>query len=138
MKVRMKSSGKGQDTCNLRPLTQCACVCVCACVRVCVCVCVCGGGLTRGRGRGRNLRLGWFLLLLLLLLLLVGVPDLLCLLLLLLAPIGYPLLPIVHVTYWSLLAIAVRLVLPIPITILLSHLLHTSEHCKKETEKVLN
>ena len=77
-------------------------------------------------------------LMLLLLLLLVGVPDLLCLLLLLLAPIGYPLLPIVHVTYWSLLAIAVRLVLPIPITILLSHLLHTSEHCKKKTEKVLN
>ena len=111
------------------------CMCVCACV--CVCVCVWGGGLTRWRGGGRNLRLGWFLLLLLLLLL-VGVPDLLCLLLLLLAPIGYPLLPIVHVTYWSLLAIAVRLVLPIPITILLSHLLHTSEHCKKETEKVLN
>lgn len=95
------------------------------------------GALTRGRGRGWNLRLGWFLLLLLLLLL-VGVPNLLCLLLLLLPPIGNPLLSIVHVAYWSLLAIAVCLVLPIPITILLSHLLHTSEHCKKKTEKVLN
>ena len=98
----------------------------------------CGWNLTRGRGRGGNLGLGWFLLLLLLLLLLVGVPDLLCLLLLLLAPIRDPLLPIVHVAHWRLLAIAVRLVLTIPITILLSHLLHTSEYCKKKTEKLLN
>ena len=109
-----------KDNCKLCPLMQYV-----------------GGALTRRRGRGWNLRLGWFLLLLLLLLL-VGVPDLLCLLLLLLPPIGNPLLPVVHVAYWSLLAIAVCLVLPIPITILLSHLLHTSEHCKKKTEKVLN
>lgn len=91
----------------------------------------CGWDLTWGRGRGGNLGLGWFLLLLLLLL--VGVPDLLRLLLLLLAPIGDPLLSIVHVAHWSLLAIAVRLVLTIPITILLSHLLRTSEYCKKKT-----